>query len=518
MTQDDIKRRIFQNSISNYVFLVVRSVLGLVLFRAIVTSLGKEEFGFWSLIWSILGYGILLDFGFGFTAQKRVAELTAHQRWDELSRVLSTVFYFYLGIAAVLILFGLGMSPWVIKAFKISNPANLPEFTSALTIFFCGMGLAFPMGIFPEMLKGQQRIGLANYTALGGFLVSFVLMLYGLHNDWSLQALLVISLGCSMAAEALCGVFALRAMPGVRILPRYFSRAMIRSNMRFSLFAYIITLTTVILTRTDQFILGTMLAVQAVGLYNIGAKLPELFASVAMQIPETLSPVAAHSHAKGDKEFLRSVLVNGTRFSVMVATPLYLLFAFYMEELIRLATGQPVPRESLWTAQVLLLWGYITILTQSVSKRVFMMSGHERRLMWLGVGEAMLNLGLSVALLYYFRNVVSVAIGSFIATFIFGWFAIWPWAAREASLTGWKLAQIVLLPSWLACLPMLALLIVARYVTFPHLQTNIYALAIQGILVSVLASAGLWFFALRPHERERFGAAFLRVFGKGTPA
>jgi O-antigen/teichoic acid export membrane protein len=517
MTRQDIKRRILQNSISNYVFLVVRSALGLVLFRAIVNSMSKEEFGFWSLIWSILGYGILLDFGFGFTAQKRVAELSAHHRWEELSKVLSTIFYFYLGIAAVLVLFGLGFSPFLIRLFKINDPANISQFTSALTIFFCGMGLAFPMGIFPEMLKGQQRIGLANYTALGGFLLTFVLMLFGLYHKWGIQALLVISLSCSMLAEAICGVFALRAMPEVKIVPRYFSRDMIRANMRFSVFAYVTTLTTVILTRTDQFVLGTMLAVQAVGLYNIGAKLPELFSSVAVQIPETLSPVAAHSHAKGDREFLRSLLLNGTRFTVMVATPLYFLFAFYMDELIRLATGQPVARESLWTAEVLLLWGYITILTQSVSKRIFMMSGHERRLMWLGVGEAVLNLLLSVLLLAKFRNVVCVAAGSLIATFVFGWFAIWPWAAREANLTGWKLARAVLLPTWLACSPMLALLILARYVTIDF-HSHFYAMVVEGTVVAILASLCLWYIALRPGEREKFSAAFIRVFGKGTAA
>src|SRR6188474_2827737 len=99
MTQQDLKRKILQNSISNYIFLAIRSVLGLVLFRLIVNSLSKEEFGFWGLIWSILGYGILLDFGFGFTAQKRVAELSAHAKWDELSRVLSTIFYCYVAIA-----------------------------------------------------------------------------------------------------------------------------------------------------------------------------------------------------------------------------------------------------------------------------------------------------------------------------------------------------------------------------------------------------------------------------------
>src|SRR3954468_1454663 len=103
MTQDEIKKHIYHNSISNYVFLAARMGLGLVLFRLIYQSLSKEEFGFWSLLWSVFGYGILLDFGFGFTAQKRVAELSVHKDWPQLSRVLSTIFFTYMAIAAIII-------------------------------------------------------------------------------------------------------------------------------------------------------------------------------------------------------------------------------------------------------------------------------------------------------------------------------------------------------------------------------------------------------------------------------
>src|ERR1051325_10670926 len=102
MTKQDLTRRICRNSISNYVYLVVRSALGLVLFRIIINSLTAEEFGFWGTIWSILGYGILLDFGFGFTAQKRVAELCVKRDWNCLSRVLSTIFYTYVVVALLI--------------------------------------------------------------------------------------------------------------------------------------------------------------------------------------------------------------------------------------------------------------------------------------------------------------------------------------------------------------------------------------------------------------------------------
>ena len=237
MTQDELKQHIYRNSISNYIFLVVRLGLGVVLFRLIYQSLTPEEFGFWGLLWSILGYGILLDFGFGFTAQKRVAELSAHQKWDELSKVLSTIFYSYVIIALILVAFGLFASPYLIHIFKI-HPENTKAFTRALTIFFCGMGIAFPMGVFPEMLKGQQRISLANYTLLGGFLLSFTLVLLCIKYKWGLNMLLVISLGCGMVAELCCGLFALHRMPQVRIRPDLFSRNMVRDTMRFSLFAF----------------------------------------------------------------------------------------------------------------------------------------------------------------------------------------------------------------------------------------------------------------------------------------
>ena len=518
MTQEELKKHIYRNSISNYIFLIVRLGLGVILFRMIYQSLSTEEFGFWALLWSVLGYGILLDFGFGFTAQKRVAELSAHQKWDELSRVLSTIFFSYVGIAALLIAFGFLGSGFLIEIFKVSAE-NEDTFRTALIIFFCGMGLAFPLGIFPEMLKGQQRISLANYVLLGGFLLSFVLVIVSLKLKWGLNALLVITLGCGMVAELFCGLFALHRMPQVRIAPRLFSKDMVQNTMRFSIYAYITTLTTVILTRTDHLVLSTMLAVSAVAIYQVGAKVSEMFTSFALQIPETLSPAAAHLHARGDKSFLRSLLINGSRFSVMFATPMYLICAFYLEEIIWFLTGErSIGRETLWTGQILLFWGYTTILTQSVSKRIFMMCGHERRLMWLGVGEAVLNLGLSVGLMFYYRNVVCVAIGSLVATFVFGWFIIWPWAAREANLSTWKLARTVLIPTWLACLPIVGVILLERYFTFQGFRLNLYTLLIEGALVFLLAGICMWRVALNEEERSRFSAGISKILNRGAAA
>lgn len=518
MTHDEVKRRILRNSISNYAFLVVRLGLGAVLFRLIYQDLPKEDFGFWSVLWSMLGYGILLDFGFGFTAQKRVAEMSVHRDWKGLSGVLSTIFYTYVGVAAGIIVVGYIAAPWLIGALKIS-PENLSRYTVTLRIFLFGIGLAFPLGIFPEILRGQQRIFLANNIQLGCYLTSFVLILLAVAGNWGLNWLFVFSLGGTLLSDLLCGFFAMHQLPEVHLRPRYFSKAMIHETTRFSVYAWVTTLTTVILTRTDQIVISAGLAVAAVAIYQAGAKVADMYSGFALQIAETLSPAAAHFHATGDRTQLRELLVKGTRFTVLFATPLYLCCAFFLTGILKVLTGESMAgSETYWVGQILLFWTYTSVITQSVTKRIFMMCGHERRLMWLGLGEAAMNLALSIGLLMIFKNVLCVALGSLLATAFFGWIYLWPWAARETGIGSLQLARTVLIPAWVACWPLLALIAVIRIM--PRLQMNdsVPLFLMESCLAGAVAAAGLWKLALDDQERAKFTGLFLRRFGKGSAA
>jgi O-antigen/teichoic acid export membrane protein len=519
MTSEDVKRHIYRNSISNYSFLVVRMGLGAVLFRLIIQSLPAEDFGFWSVLWSMLGYGILLDFGFGFTAQKRVAELCVKRDWDCLSRVLSTIFYTYVGVALAIITIGYVIAPYIVRALAGVSPHNVENYTRILRVFLVGIGIAFPLGMFPEMLRGQQRICLANNLQLASYLASFTLMLLGVTHGWNLIWLFVFSLGGTLMGDFLCGVAAMRKMPKVYLSPSLFSREMIRETTRFSVYAYLNTLTTVILTRTDQIVISTCLALAAVAIYQAGAKVSEMFSGFALQIAETLSPAAAHFHARGDRAELRELLVKGTRFTVMVATPMYLGCAFFLPSILRLLTGSKLAgTETYWVGQILLLWIYNTVLTQSCTKRIFMMCGHEKRLMWLGLGEAAMNLALSVTLVLIFKNVVCVALGSLLATCFFGWFFIWPWAAREAGIGSWQLARAVLFPAWIACWPLISLIALIRFLPKLAAGDSLGLFFVEGSLAAIVAAIGLWKLALDEEERGKFSSYFLRRFGRRSAA
>ena len=512
MNNEEVTKNIWRNSISNYVCIALRMGLGLLMFRMLYQALSKEDFGYWSLLWSLFGYGILLDFGFGFAAMKRVAELSVEKQWDELSKVLSTIFYLYLVIGVLICAIVVLGADVLIGLFQIS-PENETRFRELLILFFCGMGIIFPFGIFPEMLIGLQRIALANVIFSAGIVGNFIALYFAIRYQMGMKSYMVIGLLSGFLPCLVSAMYAFRALPHVQIRPKHFSWRMVRGTVQFSIYVYIATVSGILLTKTDQLVLSTALAVSAVAIYQAGAKVGEMFSAIAQQLPETFSPAAAHLNARGDKDFLQKLLVNGTRFSVMIATPIYFICAFYMETLLWIVTGDKLAyNETYWIGQVLLLWGYISVVTQSVPKRIFMVCGHERRLMMLSVGETVLNLALSIGMVLYFRNVICVALGSLIATTVYGWFFIWPWAAREASLTGLALARIVLLPVWVACLPLIGVIIIVRFMPPLVGETNLLSFFAQCALASLVGAIGLWKWALNHQERASVTARLSKLF------
>lgn len=513
MTYADIQRRIWSNALSNYLRTFVGIVVGLLTFRLLYQHFSKESFGFWSLLWSVFGYGILLDFGFGFAAQKRVAELSVSKDWPQLSRVLSTILFFYLGVALILAATVTLGSHHIVRLFDVS-PEHHEEFRVVLIVFFAAIGLAFPLGIFPEILRGQQRITLANNITTVAMLLRLGVIAWAVWHGWGFMSIMITALFFALVPDLLSAFFALRGMPEVSLRPALFSRAVMKETMAFSIFAYITTATNIILGKTDQLVLGATLSVGAIAIYQAGAKVAEVFAQFTKQLQDTLSPAAAHLHACGDHDSLRDLLRRGTRWSALISTPLYVFCAFEMETMLRLLTGEGViARETLLVAQVLLFWFYTSTLTHSVSKRIYMMTGHERRLMWLGVGEAVANLALSIALVMIFRNVVAVAVGSLIPTLYFGWCKLWPWMARDIGRPPLRLLRETVVAPALCCVPAVLIFTASPHLAVfqghPWLQT-----LCAGSVAALATACTLWIAALGDEERAAIRSRFLKKRAK----
>jgi len=517
MTRHQVRALLLRGALSSYVRMAVRLGLGLLTFRLLFQYLSPEEFGFWSLLWSLFGYGLLLDFGFGTAAQKRVAEHAHTPDHPGLSHTLSTILCFYAVVAAVAALVGLAAAGPIVNLLGVS-PANHDAFQSLLRVFLALTCVAFPFGVFPEILLGQQRVTTANLLSIASFTANFLAVAAVVHFRLPLTTLVVLTLLSIIGPNALAGWLALRRLPGVRLAPALFRRRALLETGRFGLYATLNVLGTTLRQKTDQPVLGTVLGVAAVAPYQAGGRIGEMFGLLTRQIADLLAPTAALLHARGESPALRQLLLDGLRFSTLAATPLYVATAISMTPLLRLLTGiaHPAP-EMWWTGQLLLAWYYSTTLTHWVYRRIFLMAGQERRIVRQLLWEAGANLLLGILLTATFRSILGVAVGALVPTIGFGWGVLWGWNAREAGLSRTELFLRTVVPAWKACLPLLGVAAILH-----SLPGHANAMPTPGrsllefLLLGMAAVAGMAWLGLGPRERTAIRARLREVLPTPT--
>jgi O-antigen/teichoic acid export membrane protein len=457
----DWKKYFWRNTATNYIRTVLRLVSGLVLFRLTFQHLPAEHFGFYSLLWSLFGYTILLDFGLGFTAQKAVAEKTASGEIPELNKLICTIFWTFAFLGMVLLATFSVAQPWFLEWTKVSEANRLP-LGLGYTIFFSAMALAFPLGIFPEMLRGLQRIDLANWVTIISLIANLVLMTWGLLAEWSFPLIVFISVATTVAPNIVALVIVHQRIPGLSLHPKHFRFTAIQGVLSFSIVAYLITFTNLIMARTDQAVISFGLGVGMVALYQAGYKAAEMFGLFSVQMQDALTPAAAQMNIRKDKAGLRELLVKSSQLTFFLTTPLYAICAAYLEPLIKILTGLEVLEpQTYWVGQALLLATYSSLITNSCSKRILMMCGWERKLLKISLVDAAINLVASIALVQTY-GVLGVALGTMVPTVLLGWFWLVPLTAKFMQMNPFTLMIAIMKKGAIpvaAALAVLALLV-----------------------------------------------------------
>lgn len=491
MAADSWQGRYWRNTLSNYARVIVRLGSGVVLFRLTFQYLDTETFGFYSLLWSLFGFTVLMDFGLGFTVQKVMAEASASGDFRAASRLVATVFWSFTALAAVVALVAwLGVDAFL---HRTQVPAHrYAECRTAFLVFFGFLAAGFPCGLFPEMLRGLQRIDLINWLQIGGVVINFGLLGLALAQHWSFPLVMLVSVATSLLPSVLAAWFVFPRAPGLSLRPALFHAPSVRGVLSFSLVAYLVTFTNVIMARTDQAVIGFTIGVAFVAAYQAGYKAAEMFNLFAVQLQDAISPAAARLQAQGNHGALRQLLVANTRMTTALVVPLGALCAMYLEPLVRLLTGiRTVEPSTLHVGWALLAAGISQMMTNSVAKRVLMMCGWERKLLWASLADATVNLGLSLLLVPHF-GIAGVAIGTLIPTVIIGWLWVLPLAARFAGMSVWHFCAATYFPALRVIGAAAAVLVALGWLAPAGQDADLFALAWRGALLGVVTLAAAW--------------------------
>lgn len=483
------------NIASNYLRFLVGMVVVFFLTPYIVSRIGVDAFGLWSLIFAVVGLFGLLDLGFATAAVKFVAELTSSGDHAGRNQVLATLLVVYSGLGVICLALVAALADTAPSWFDLTREQH-EAFTIALWLLGTAVALGFPLSLFKAILVGSGRMALLNLVELCTTLGNAALIVFLLEAGHGLIGLAASTAATMLLATILVIPFAYRLTPDLSLSPKHFARRRVRELGNYSFYFFIANVSVLIILRIDPVVIKAFLPLSAVAVYAVAAKVSEYTYLLNKQFSNALMPLVSQSKGAGDTDTIKRILIDGTRFLMAIAAPFIALLFFHAEEIIRLWMGAEFS-QSAFLLRILL----IAILFTSIqlnAANVLGMTGHHRFVALSMGGSAFVNLGLSILLVRYF-GLTGVAIATLAAALLVETLIIIPRACSTLGLSPRLFVSGALLPALPAMVPALG----SAYLLDLWQAADSFPLIFgQGAASALIFFTAFYWTGFRPDERR----------------
>ncbi|NRB22169.1 lipopolysaccharide biosynthesis protein [Shewanella sp.] len=455
-------KQLIKLTASNYLATIIKFVVMVYLTREMFLLLPKESYGFWALLWSIFGYSVLLDLGFGIALQKKTSEVLVHQDWKSYNRTASTLFGTYFLLGFVIVLLTCLSAPFLHVIF-VFEPGQGLIYTQCFLLFGIGTGLLFPFGIFMEVLRGALCIQIRNRIEVLRDIANCIALVIALRMHADIRVLAVIAVTSQCLANIAMYIATKRALPRLRLSWRLYSPTKMVELMSFSLCAYVITISNLIVFRTDQIVISALAGVGLVAYYHVTTRVAEIFRLLCSQIHDLLAPMSSSFNAQQDQQALRQLLLRSQRFVCLIVVLLIVPSWFFIEDLLRIWL-EIDNQQTFWCARILLLNIAILVIYRNTTNQILLMCGYQKPLMWIGITECIANLILS-CLLIHPLGILGVALGTLIPNILLAIFVNIPMTRKFTNTSHWQSYKPLIIVGLTVGLPYAAGLVLFEQVT-----------------------------------------------------
>lgn len=409
-------RRLFGNTLANMSAQFVAVVVSIVTLPLLIDAFGQTIYGMFMIASSTVGLVSLFDFGAGVTTAREVA---SHDEAGEREGLAETIgaavaMYAAVGVLSSVALFFTGL--FADSIFAI-GPEHAQLLRSMLWIHAGVQLLIWPATVGRHVLAGYERYPTIVKVTIAITVGNAAAILAVLVLGEGPLVLTALQAGITLLGSLAMAVPAFRALPfGVRRL-RLPSRVSIRAFLALSLPVFTVQIAAFLMRQqTDRLVLGVFVGAAAVAIYEAAAKLGALVAQLNDLTTSAMVPYMTRKSARGDEQGMRGAFLSGTRLtSVFLLPPLVALVAFAPDVIRPWVGGQlgGAVRSTVIAAQLLLL-SQALLPMYSVADPILLGKGRYQRWAPYAVALALLNVGVSIALVGRL-GVVGVAIGTLVA-------------------------------------------------------------------------------------------------------
>lgn len=421
----------------------------------VVSLLGAEGYGTWTLITAMTGHMALLTLGVPMACVRYLAQHVADGDEQKINETIGTCagLYLMLGAAAVAVgaVVGTAFFVYDIPA-GLRLDASLAFGTMVLYVALSFIGF-LPEGIFFAHHDFVRR----NLIRIAGVAIRAGLTIGLLSLRPSLLLLAAIQLGGLLFDFTVSCLLIRRRYPRVRISIRYFDRSALRRIFSFSLYVLLLGAGARLSFETDALVIGGILGVAAIPAYAIANSLIVYLMDFIVGIAAVVSPMATTLASSGRSDELKELFLKWSKAALSLTIAAGAFLMVLGPRFVGWWIGPEYEASSGPVLQILMLSCFVFLPARGVAWPILTGLGEVKVPAFAFLAAGVMNLVLSLLLARPF-GLIGVAIGTAIPNVLFA-VGLIKLACRQVNLTLVDYARYVVPRAALGALPVIASLV-----------------------------------------------------------
>jgi len=328
----------------------------------LLSGYGNARFGFLTIIWSLIGYFSIFDFGIGRALTKLVSDRIGARNATDIGDVTATALrvMLLLGIFATVIVEV--AAPGLVGLLKIDASLQGEAITSLRIL-----GVSIPFVIMSAgligILEAHAHFRDINVVRLVMGLLNFAAPLLMLH--WSNHLVLAtISLAISRLFTTGLYFSIVQRLKTIKASPGTFSKRHIRELLGFGGWITVSNLISPVMAQLDKFVIGGMVGLVLLPFYSVPADLVNRFSFAPLAMIGVFFPAFAATWSSGKRAVVPEMYVDANKAMWAALFPPALCMYAFAPEGLSLWMGHDFSSQS----TALLRWLAVGLLVNGMAR------------------------------------------------------------------------------------------------------------------------------------------------------
>jgi O-antigen/teichoic acid export membrane protein len=475
--------------------MIVSMLLSVAITPLILKYLNKEEYGFYTILFQVIGYLSMLDFGLGSAITRSLAANRGEDKASQtaINKIISTSFFTYSFLGTIVIIVGLGFTPYVPHFFKMAdNLSNVAvSITLTLSVF---VGIQFPIKVFNSIFYAHQRQFLSNLIGFTINLFNSVLPLILLYLGQGLWSFVYTNIVCSVVEIIIMFSLIRKFYPFLKVRFKFFEKVLLTDLVNFGFFFFLGNIAYQVVFFTDRFFIGSFVSLTAATMFALSVKAPELCRELIFRVTDNAYPAMVEISTKENENKLKIIHNKLLLITVCLSCIAFWIIYIINHWFLNLWVGEEFFIGQTTLLLALLVMFQLTFLHVEVLCLYGM--GIVKRVSLIGIIEAAINIALTI-----FLGKIYGVNGILISTIIAAWTTV-GWSIPYMIMKRLKLnlKEYLFKPLLLPILSISTFGFIIYFFTrnlFTNIELNWISFVIVSLTIAVLFIIFAWVFFLK---------------------